>query len=778
MTERLRWWSLACLAGAVMMAAAPVVEANTPQPPLHIGRIWTNPEYDGAEGWSGSILQYPGGIPIEADPWTNDGSLKRGWIGTGQKMGTYAFTTNWTDPDAVVHAHAMSYFFRSMNYGYPSDWLTGTTGDQFNYLYGGGVQVYNRFARPNIYVDETALVFHPGGDSSTVLPDHGGIGQYPLDIVDASLVSERAVEMWWRYIQGLEYRRTQYAYSYGSAHQDYIVFDISLTNNGISGLTEAAPVLTDQTLTNVVFAQNYDYRNNNAPNGAIQVQNDNHGMYVEPFGAGGHAAVYFRDGDSDALGVAGADPGNDTGDPPTTAYYNGHLLASGHVMVGPVFVSESAAAPTTNLPAQPTFRVIWGERGVDFAAKDYSPLDPTAARELITGGFNQMDIGVDARDDDRTADFMAIGTGGTAILGYGPAAGDFLTNAALFGTNGWDLGFNESVRIVQIMAAGGLDRAASQAIGQAWTARKDASAAELLTVEELALIASGKDTVEKAMNMAYWNVNGAFPAGVDAAKLAAWGVADYATTKPVAYGELDVPDAPRPPANIAVRVRGVNMGIQVRFSNEAELEGDNDTGVKDLAGYRVYRQEGSRLAPWTVVFDGPAGYLITAAADSDVPFAGREYWDSAVTPGVDYWYAVVAYDDGSQNWAEAGVSLESTRWWTWTGYAEAGITAGIVVSTRDAVPSKFALRQNAPNPFNPETTISFSLADAGDAKVVIYGPTGQVVRTLVNGALEAGQHNVTWDGMDNFGRPVASGVYIYRLTNGQNTAHKRMVLVR
>ena len=86
MTERLRWWSLACLAGAVMMAAAPVVEANTPQPPLHIGRIWTNPEYDGAEGWSGSILQYPGGIPIEADPWTNDGSLKRGWIGTGQKI--------------------------------------------------------------------------------------------------------------------------------------------------------------------------------------------------------------------------------------------------------------------------------------------------------------------------------------------------------------------------------------------------------------------------------------------------------------------------------------------------------------------------------------------------------------------------------------------------------------------------------------------------------------------------------------------------------------------
>jgi hypothetical protein len=490
--------------------------------------------------------------------------------------------------------------------------------------------------------------------------------------------------------------------------------------------------------------------------------------------------VYFRDGDSDGLGVTGADPGNDTGDPPVDAYYNGHLLGNAHVMVGPVFVSASPAAPTENLPGQPTFRLIWGERGVDFAGQPgYSPLDPIGAREMVTGGFNQMDIGVDARDDPRTADFMSIGKGGTAILGYGPAAGDFMTNTSLFGTNGWDLGFNESVRIVQIMAAGGLDRASAQTIGKAWGERKDASATELLTAEEIVLIASGKDTVEKAMNMAYWNVNGAFPAGVDAAKLAAWGVADYATTKPGRYGELDVPEAPRPPANVSVRVRGLNSGIGIRFSTEAELEPDGDVGIWDLAGYRIYRQAGSRLAPWTVVFDGPGGYLITAEADTDVPFAGREYWDNDVTPGVDYWYAVVAYDDGAANWAEAGVSLESTRWWTWTGYSEAGVTAAIHDDTAiHGAPTKFALSQNAPNPFNPETTISFSLADVGDAQVVIYGPTGQVVRTLVNGSLEAGQHNVTWDGMDNFGRPVASGVYIYRLTNGQNTAHKRMVLVR
>jgi hypothetical protein len=781
---------------ATLIAITSSISANTPQPSLHVGRIWTNPEYDGAEGWSGSILQYPAGIPIEADPWTNDGSLKRGWIGQGQKMGTYLFSTDWTDPDANFHEFPMSYFFRSMNYGYPPDWLPGTAGPSFNYLYGGGVQVYNRFARPNIFIDERKLIFHPGADSATVLPDHGGIGQYPLDIVDPTLVSERAVEMWWRYIQGVELRRTQYAYPYGSAHQDYILSDITLTNNGISGTTDAAPVLDGQTLNGVVWVQAYDYRNNNAPNGAVQVQNDNHGKYIEPFGTGNHAAVYFRDGDWDVFKPFAGFMGSDLGDPPITAYYNGHLLGNAHVMVGPVFVSQSSVASTADLPAQPAFRLIWGERGVDFAGLIYSSPTPANARETVTGGFNQLDIGVDMRDDPRTVEFATIGTGGTALLGYGPLNGA-LTRGN-FADHGWTLGFGESVRIVQTMAAGGLDMEAAQHIGQRWIARRDANRTDLLTPEEIDLVLSGQDTVRKAMSLAYWNMNGQFPTNVTPDTLAKWGIASYETTKPAGRDPFDVPDAPRPPANVAVMVNWYNRGIQIRWGIEAETEPDFDTGVPDFERYRIYRQEGSRLAPWEIVFDGPVDRLIYADVDNNVPFAGREYWDGDVIPGVDYWYAVVAVDDGTQNWAEPGRKLESTRWWTWTGYGEAGVTSSRIYDSPctaepwlpwcpDAIasghPVPFALHQNAPNPFNPTTTLRFSVADADHVNLAIYDAVGRHVRTIVDRVMPAGEHEIVWDGADASGRRLGSGVYVYRLTaTGSDgtvqTATRKMLLVK
>jgi len=61
---------------------------------------------------------------------------------------------------------------------------------------------------------------------------------------------------------------------------------------------------------------------------------------------------------------------------------------------------------------------------------------------------------------------------------------------------------------------------------------------------------------------------------------------------------------------------------------------------------------------------------------------------------------------------------------------------------------------------------------------VIYGLNGQVVRTLVDDALEAGSHQVIWDGLDQLGRPAASGVYVYRLVTGSTELSKRMVLVR
>ena len=95
-----------------------------------------------------------------------------------------------------------------------------------------------------------------------------------------------------------------------------------------------------------------------------------------------------------------------------------------------------------------------------------------------------------------------------------------------------------------------------------------------------------------------------------------------------------------------------------------------------------------------------------------------------------------------------------------------------------ALPLEFALESNAPNPFNPTTSIAFSLPETGRATLNIYNISGQLVRTLVDGQVEAGRHNVTWNGCDALGHEAAAGVYIYRLTSPSGVMTRRMVLAR
>jgi Tol biopolymer transport system component len=96
----------------------------------------------------------------------------------------------------------------------------------------------------------------------------------------------------------------------------------------------------------------------------------------------------------------------------------------------------------------------------------------------------------------------------------------------------------------------------------------------------------------------------------------------------------------------------------------------------------------------------------------------------------------------------------------------------------ETVPVGFALTGNYPNPFNPSTTISFSLPASGDVILSVYDITGRKVRELVNGPLGAGSHSVAWDGRDERGKAVSSGVYISRLTRGGNAVSRRMVLMK
>jgi hypothetical protein len=107
-----------------------------------------------------------------------------------------------------------------------------------------------------------------------------------------------------------------------------------------------------------------------------------------------------------------------------------------------------------------------------------------------------------------------------------------------------------------------------------------------------------------------------------------------------------------------------------------------------------------------------------------------------------------------------------------------GITG--VEESRQDLPAKFTLSQNYPNPFNPSTTIRFSLPRAGVVQLQLYDLLGRLVRSLIdNETKPAGEHLIVWDGRNDAGRLVGSGVYFYTLKAGENVLiKKRMVMMK
>ena len=95
-----------------------------------------------------------------------------------------------------------------------------------------------------------------------------------------------------------------------------------------------------------------------------------------------------------------------------------------------------------------------------------------------------------------------------------------------------------------------------------------------------------------------------------------------------------------------------------------------------------------------------------------------------------------------------------------------------------SIPKLTTLHANAPNPFNPRTTIAFDLADAGRVTVNIYGVDGRLVKSLVDGRFPPGRYTRVWDGTDRSGKSVASGVYLVRLKAADKTQLRRMLLLR
>ncbi|HPT72668.1 MAG TPA: C25 family cysteine peptidase [Candidatus Cloacimonadota bacterium] len=219
-----------------------------------------------------------------------------------------------------------------------------------------------------------------------------------------------------------------------------------------------------------------------------------------------------------------------------------------------------------------------------------------------------------------------------------------------------------------------------------------------------------------------------------------------------------------------------------------------DTTFADMR--TIYYYDGSKfIIEWCDAYNN---YTINLG-----PNASLEKFEIILEPVVGddgniiFQYHTINNPDASNNYATVGIENQTQMVGLQYSYANyyaataSPLTAGLAIKFTTNPPDQYVgnddpnvavpglfLGQNYPNPFNPETRISFSLKQKADVSLKIYNVKGQLVRTLVNASYPAGASEITWNGTDERGNVVPSGVYMYRLETGKNVLTKKMILLK
>ncbi len=185
----------------------------------------------------------------------------------------------------------------------------------------------------------------------------------------------------------------------------------------------------------------------------------------------------------------------------------------------------------------------------------------------------------------------------------------------------------------------------------------------------------------------------------------------------------------------------------------------NDTRVKAGAEINAFNSNGELVGSYVMKKEGQFGFMPIYGDDSQTDYV------DGMKSGETFYLTVDGIETAEQfTWTTSGDKLEVKQ-----------LTAKVVDGT---LPNSFGLNQNYPNPFNPSTTISFDMPVSGQAKIEVFNLLGQLIATPFNEVATAGQHVVLWDGQNDNGKSVASGIYFYRLTADNFTDTKKMTLLK
>jgi len=230
--------------------------------------------------------------------------------------------------------------------------------------------------------------------------------------------------------------------------------------------------------------------------------------------------------------------------------------------------------------------------------------------------------------------------------------------------------------------------------------------------------------------------------------------------------------------NIAAAVRIPTANIEVASSRTCDFTGEGNIAVNDVIAFLLLARDDP--ANPGLDWNGDGGYNITDAISLLTDILNGNCQGSspllASTRGVYPTFKMTDLTGSDLEYLERAISMmdlshehESTvRLELYGNVGWAGL------------PKAFSLEQNIPNPFNPVTAISYSISEGVSVRVTlnVYDIRGHLVRRLFDGLRDSGSYSVFWDGTDDSGRRVSSGVYMYRIEAGTFAKTRKMVLLK
>ncbi len=645
-------------------------------------RAWNNVYYEGMI-W-----------PAEYK-FTDTFVIKRAWVGV----------TDFTDENGVPWPYKATAFYR---------------GEEYYRNTAMELRQVAKFEPPTVFVD-----------GSNVTAIYAG----QVDTVDANIKPDRIVTNVVRTDIGLTMTRRFMAFSQ-QYHDDYMIVEYTFENTGNTDADDEIE-LEEQTLTGLRMG---NLTHHTASREAATVTKGRVTWGANQWQSirgedDNYANWLLGDPSGDSLRIAFTWMGQDhemdissIGAPDTKK--RGRLTGSQHVGIGILHVDTDGADSTDN-PRQPS---TMGWNGND-NAPGMGAVDQTSMREAYDMLAGQMLKGETSRMDEQhmTNDMtppnpLADAGGAATMLGYGP----------------FDLAFGESIRIVEVIMAGGLSRQMNEQVGRTW---KSGSAPFILPDNSTTddkdeyknqWVYTGADSLFKTMSLARRNYE-------------------------LGY---DIPQPPQPPQIFSVNSGGDRISL-------SWLPADGVEGYPNFGGYRIYRAVSKTDTVYEAIFEcGP---------DTDNPEIVHEYDDMTPIRGFSYYYYIVAFSDGSLNQTAANPhgQLESSRFYTQTTKpAYLRRPAGKALEDVRVVPNPYYINARGFHSrmmyYDLPDRIMF-LNIPGKCTIRIFTERGDLIDTIEH---TDGSGDEPWDSITKYRQVIVSGVYIAHIETpaGESIVRKFTVI--